>query len=189
MSAASFLRTARTSRGLSQRALAQRANVRQPGIADIESGTHDTTLSRLEELLAALQYRLAPIPTSTRGVWEAAHAVGAALMSEDEASAWRHVVQLADDLAREPDATKVALAVTPPASTGSARYDALIAGLTDYRLRGLPCPAWVHDPRYSLADEWDVETLPSLREAARNATPEEFSRHGIYLDPRELESV
>jgi len=189
MSAASFLRTARTSRGMSQRALAQRANVRQPGIADIESGAHDTTLSRLEELLAALQYRLTPIPTTSRGVWEVAYAVAAAVLASDEANAWRQVIQLADDLAREPAATRIALTVTPPPSTGSARYDALIAGLTEYRLRGLPCPAWVNDSRYSLADEWDVETLPSLREAARNATPEEFSRHGIYLDPRELESV
>ena len=146
-------------------------------------------MSRLEELLASLQYKLVPLPTGTRPVWEAAYAVGEALRISDEPHAWRQIIQLADDLARESAPLKIALAVTPPESTGSPRFDAFIAGLTEYRLRGLPCPDWVHDPALTLADEWDVESLPALRGAARDVTPDEFSKRGIFVDPRELESL
>jgi hypothetical protein len=163
--------------------------VAQPRIAAIESGAHDVTLSRLEELLSALQFRLAPIPTGSMAVWETAHCIGDALDESDEVTAWRHVVGLADDLAREPAPTRIALAVTPPLPTGSARYDALIAGITEYRLRGIPCPDWVNEPRYRLVEPWDVESLPSLRNQARKRTPREFLKHGVYLDPRELQSL
>jgi len=189
MSAANLLRTARGSRGLTQRALAARAQVRQPGIADIESGTHDATFARLDELLSALHYRLSPLPTRTRGVWEAAAAIRSALDEQDDSTAWRQVIQLADDLAREPDAVRVALAVTPPLTTGSPRFDALVAGVTEYRLRGLPLPAWLEDAQYRLTDVWDVEPLAQLQEAARDATPPELARHGVYLHASELESV
>ena len=59
MTAASLLRSARGSHGLSQRALADRARVAQPRIADIEAGQHDTTVRRLEHLLATLGQRIA----------------------------------------------------------------------------------------------------------------------------------
>lgn len=189
MSAASILRAVRGATGLSQRALAALAGVQQPRIADIESGSHDTTISRLEQLLSRLDYQLSPLPTQTRPVWEAAEAVRTALQADDQAAAWRQIVQLADDLAREPGATRVALTVTPPSPTGSARFDALIAGVTEYRLRDLPRPDWLGGPQYSLTEPWDVEPLPQLREKARRATPAEFIRHGVYLHARELESV
>jgi transcriptional regulator with XRE-family HTH domain len=189
VTAAALLRAARQARGLSQRGLATRADVRQPRIAEIESGRHDTTFSRLEELLAPLEYRLGPVPTGTRGVWEAALAVQEALAERDETTAWRQVIQLADDLEREEPALRVALAVAPPAGTGSPRFDALIAGVTDYRLRGLPRPTWLDSTDFRLSDPWDVEPLHELREEARRSTPRELARHGVYLHARELESV
>jgi transcriptional regulator with XRE-family HTH domain len=189
MSAAALLRAARSDRGVSQRALAARAHVRQPGIAALESGAHDTTFSRLEQLLESLEYRLTAVPTRTRAVWQAADAVRAALDERDEDTAWRQVIQLADDLAREPAAHRVALSVTRPASTGSRRFDALVAGVTALRLRGLPLPGWVDDPWYRLEDDWDVEPLDELRPAARRATPREIARHGVYVHEREFESL
>lgn len=187
--AAALLRTARHDRGLSQRALADRARVRQPGIADIETGAHDTTVDRLEQLLAPLGYRVSALPTRGRPVWEAAAAIRESVQSEDAPRAWRELIQLADDLAREPDATRVALAVTPPLPTGSARHDAVLAAVTDYRLRGLPKPGWLDDPAYTLAEPWDVEPISALRRAARRNTPPEIRRHGVYLHRQELESL
>ena len=68
MSASLLLRAARQAHGTSQRELAEAASVSQPGIAAIESGAHDTTVSRLEHLLAALGQPLHVVMRIGRGV-------------------------------------------------------------------------------------------------------------------------
>ncbi|MUH46731.1 MAG: helix-turn-helix domain-containing protein, partial [Actinobacteria bacterium] len=125
MTAASLLRSARGSHGLSQRALADRAQVAQPRIADIEAGAHDTTVRRLEHLVASLGQRIAVLPTLSRPACEAALAIATQLASNSDRQAWREVIQLSDDLAGASPAVRVALAVTEPAPTGDHRYDAL----------------------------------------------------------------
>ena len=191
MPAAGLLRSMRTSRGLSQRALAAAARVRQPGIAAVESGSEDATVSRLERLLAELDSRLSVIPTRRRPVWEAGEDVRRALRDGDERSAWREAIQLNDDLRGADGATCVALAIAPPGQTGDARFDALIAAIADCALTDgrLPRPTWLDDPSWSLDTVWDVEEVPSLRDAARRATPKSIRRHGIYLDRSVLASV
>ena len=191
MSASSLLRTARHSRGVSQRALALAAHVSQPGIAAVESGAHDTTLDRLELLLVPLGQRVSLLPTRSRPVWQVAVDLRAALDSGDDKRAWREIIQCSDDLARETYATRVALAVTQPLPVGDARYDALLAAVTDYHLSRdrLPRPLWLDLPDYRLAEPWDVEAVPSLRDQARHDTPPAIARHGVFLAAVELESV
>jgi len=191
MSASSLLRTARHSRGVSQRALALAAHVSQPGIAAVESGAHDTTLDRLELLLVPLGQRVSLLPTRSRPVWQVAVDLRAALDSGDDKRAWREIIQCSDDLARETYATRVALAVTQPLPVGDARYDALLAAVTDYHLSRdtLPRPLWLDLPDYRLAEPWDVEAVPSLRDQARHDTPPAIARHGVFLAAVELESA
>lgn len=191
MSASSLLRTARHSQGASQRALARLAHVSQPGIAAIESGAHDTTVSRLEELLAALNHQIILVPTRTRPVWVAAADIRELLESGDSRTAWREVIQLSDDLVREPPPLRLALAITRPHTAEDVRYDALIAAVVDYRLSedALPRPAWLDDPAFTLREPWDVEPLESLRHAARQQTPPAIARHGIFMAASELASV
>lgn len=191
MTASALLRTARQRRGVSQRQLALAAGDSQPGIAAIESGAHDTTLSRIEHLLAPLGQRLTLLPTRSRPAWEAAASVAAALARSDLNSAWREIIQLSDDLVREPPAIRVALAVSPPLPVGDRRYDALLAGIVDHRLTedGLPRPDWLDDPHFSLDQAWDVEVLPELRASARANTPGAIARHGVYLAAAELAST
>ncbi|MDP2014838.1 MAG: helix-turn-helix transcriptional regulator, partial [Actinomycetota bacterium] len=83
MSASSFLRSARGGAGVSQRQLALDSRVTQPAIAVIESGSHDTSVSRLEQLLASLGQRVVLLPTLARPVSEAADALRAALLSHN----------------------------------------------------------------------------------------------------------
>ena len=83
----------------------------QPGIAAIESGAHDTTVSRLELLLAALGQRVVLVPTVCRSVAEAADGIRSALVCRDENWAWREVIQTSDDLAREAPVVRVALSI------------------------------------------------------------------------------
>jgi len=53
------------------------------------------------------------------------------------------------------------------------RYDAHLAAVTDYHLTldALPRPVWLDHPDYRLAEPWDVEEFPSLRDQARQDTP------------------
>lgn len=56
--AAELIRTARTRRSLSQRALAARAGVPQSTLSRVESGRQQPTVAMLERLVAAAGYRL-----------------------------------------------------------------------------------------------------------------------------------
>lgn len=191
MSASGILRATRTSRGLSQRALAKAARVRQPGLAAVESGSEDATVSRLEHLLNEMGSQLTVLPTRRRPVWAAGEAVRRALGAHDARSAWREVIQLNDDLRGVDRATCVALAIAPPGRTGDPRFDALIAAVTDSALvdARLPRPEWLDQEAWTLDEPWDVEQVPSLQESARKATPAAVRRHGVYLDQAVLESV
>ena len=191
MTAATLLKTARHARGVSQRALSQVAHLSQPGIASVESGSHDTTVGRLDLLLTALGQRVTILPTRTRPVWEVAVALREALDGGNESTAWREIIQLADDLAREKGATRVALTITRPLPVGNARYDAVLAAVTDHRLSqdGLPRPEWLDAVEYRLDKPWDVEEIPALQSEARRHTPPAISRHGVFLRESELASL
>lgn len=191
MSASGILRSTRTSLGLSQRALAKAARVRQPGLAAVESGSEDATVSRLEHLLNELGSQLTVLPSLRRPVWAAGEDVRRALDAGDERSAWREVIQLNDDLRSTDRATAVALAIAPPGRTGDSRFDALIAAVTDCALveARLPRPSWLDEHPWRLHEPWDVEQVPTLRDTARNATPAAIRRHGIFLDRAVLSSV
>lgn len=191
MSASGILRSTRTSHGLSQRALARAARVRQPGLAAVESGSEDATVSRLEHLLNELGSQLTVLPTRRRPVWAAGEDVRRALDAGDQRTAWREVIQLNDDLRGADRATAVALAIAPPGRTGDTRFDALIAAVTDAALvdSRLPRPTWLDDHAWALDEPWDVEEVPALRDAARQATPAAVRRHGIFLDRAVLSSL
>ena len=191
MSSSALLRGARASRGVSQRTLASQSRIPQPRIADIESGRHDTTLSRLEQLLRALGQQVTLLPTAARPAWSAALDIADALALDDERLTWREVIQLSDDLASaEPD-VRVALCVAEPLLTGDERYDALIAGIVDHWLSKdrLPRPSLVTQPSRTVRPAWDVEPLPRLQAVARASTPRALARHGVYLAASELSSV
>lgn len=191
MDAGRLLRAARHARGVSQRALAKAAGVSQPTIAAVETGAHDATLTYLTRLLQPLNQQVSLIPTRTRPVWEAALDIEEALRANQASRAWRECVQLADDLARERPANRVALAVGRPLPVGDPRYDALIAAITDHRLSeaDLPRPEWLDEPTYRLDEPWDVEPLPALQPSARRQTPPAFLRHGVYAAESEFASV
>jgi len=186
MATSTLLRSARTSQGVTQRALAASSGVHQPRIAALESATEDATVSRLEALLRQLGTQLTLIPSNLRPVWAAGADVRRALRT-----AWREVIQLNDDLRAADSAICVALAIATPEPTGDHRFDALLAAVTDSCLcdRRLPRPAWLDDDSRRLSEPWDVEDVVELQKAARKATPKSIRRHGIYLDPSVLASV
>jgi hypothetical protein len=48
---------------------------------------------------------------------------------------------------------------------------------------------WLDLPGYRLAEPWDVEAVPSLRDRARHETPPAIAQHGVFLAAAELASV
>lgn len=186
--AAELIGSARRYRGMSGRALARAAHASQASLLDLERGASDATSDRLDRLLRPLGYQVALLPTRRGTATAAAAEVRGFLAADDEPGAFRVVWQLAEDLTSVEPAVQVALCVTPPAPTGSARFDALLAGVVDYLLSQahLPRPCWLDEPWRRLEQGWDTEPVPALRERARQATPSALRAHGVFLDPSEL---
>lgn len=186
--ASELLESSRRATGLSRRELARRAGSSGPGLADVAHGRKDATVDRLDGLLSQLGYQVACLPTRRVTAAVAGEDVRERLERGDEANALRVVWQLAADLQEVEPALRVALMVAPPAPTGDARFDALLAGVGEYLLAldRLPVPSWVTRPDRVLAQSWDVEPVEALRAKARLATPRELRRHGVFLDPAEL---
>ena len=188
--AASLVRQARALSALSQRALADRASDHQPNVAAIETGARDAYVATLARLVDAAGARLSILPATSSPAAEVAVEVAEFLRERKERLAFRAVLGFHDDLMRASPALRVALCVTPPPASGDRRYDGLLAAVVEYDLEqdGLPLPSWVHDPARN-AGGWWVEDLEELRPTVRHRTPAAFARHGVWLDPAELESV
>lgn len=80
-----------------------------------------------------------------------------------------------------------------PGSTGSLRWDTLLAAVVgrECDLIGIPKPPWTQPQ--PLAEEWVVTTLPNATERwlarIKSGTPVEFSRLGIWIHARDLETM
>jgi transcriptional regulator with XRE-family HTH domain len=190
MTAATLLHASRARLGWSQRELARRSGVAQPSLSDIESGARDTTVSKLEEVLRAAGSSLVAVPSVVPSVATWAERLRTSATS-DPGAIEKALAQVADDLGSVDRATRVALCVTPPASTGVRWLDAVLAAIVDYALTEarLPVPTWVSDPWRSAEEPWDLITVPGLQEAARAKTPDEFRRRNVFVPADFLASV
>lgn len=191
MTAGTLLREARCNRGLSQRAVAERSGAVQPTIAALESGRHDPGVATLERYLAAAGARLAILPTRIRPVADAADAIRRLVADRQFDDAFRELIQVADDLAAESGAVRVALAVTPPPAVGDRRFDAFLAAVVEHRLseQDLVLPEWTAEPQRVCDEPWYVSDLPVYIARARHESPTAFARRGVFLIPDELASV
>lgn len=188
MNAAHLVRHARRSSHLTQRALAARVRVHQPAIAVIEAGTHDTRVDQLDRILAGTGHRLSTLPTWAATAAETGEVLFDALRDgSGEDRAFRALIGFSDGLTAQDAPLRVALCVTPPASCGDRRFDAALAAICEHHLKGLPTPAWVHDPDLTLADPWIVDRY--ARPDIAEHTPPALRRHGVLLDAGELASV
>ena len=186
-----LLRQARSLRHQTQRAVAARSGIAQPTIAAIKSGRRDATVSTIARLVESTGCQLAVLPTRAPSAATVGAAVEQALRTANEPTAFRHVIQLADDLDRAEPALAVALCVQPPAPTGSDRYDALIAAVVEHRLRGrrLPVPTWVREPHRTLPHPTPLLDDDWYRQLSAATAPSAFRKHNILIPAGELESV
>lgn len=188
MTAARLLRETRRAKGLTQRALADRAQVTQPALAAIESSEHDTRGATLERLIGAAGYGLFALPTRAGSAADWADEIFQELRSarRSEAVAFRAVIALNDDLSTADPDVRVALCVAPPPPSGEPKFDAAIAAVVEHHLEKdhLPIPNWVHEPERTLSTPWAA--TPGID---NHEVPPAFQRHGVLLAASELASV
>ena len=186
-----LLRQARAQRHEIQRAIAARSGIAQPTIAAIESGRRDATVSTIARLVGAAGCQLAVLPSRSPSAAMVAATINEELGLGREPVAFRHVIQLADDLARVEAALAVALCIQPPTPCGSDRYDALVAAVVEHRLRArrLPIPQWVREPHRTLPHPTALIDELWYRELAEQTAPPAFRKHNLLIPAGELESV
>lgn len=191
VSSSTLLRQARSLHHQTQRAVAARSGIAQPTIAAIESGRRDATVNTISRLVDAAGCQLAILPTRAPSVAAVASTIDGELRAGREPAAFRHVIQLSDDLHRAEPALAVALCIQPPGPTGSELYDALLAAVVEHRLRAgrLPIPAWVCEPQRTLPHPTPLIAEAWYRELAERTAPPAFRNHNVLIPAGELESV
>ncbi len=90
--------------------------------------------------------------------------------------------------ADEAGAAAMTLAAHEPPTTGSPRFDALLAAIAEHLASRVStvAPEWAEAPDRFLTTPWWVSPLPSARAQALRGTPNSFRRRGIYLDRSDL---
>ncbi len=116
-------------------------------------------------------------------------------IDQPESATLRVIIQASDDFARLDQPEDHALFLSEPSPTGSARWDALLAGLAVHLCReaGMDrTPWWTTDPSRTLDDMWwfgRAAVVPSMRAHALQSSIASMRSRGIAFSRRNLESV
>jgi transcriptional regulator with XRE-family HTH domain len=170
---AELIRTAREQRGLSQRALAERAGVKQSTIARIELGESDPAYSTVIRLLDAAGFHLPEprpsIPTLTES------AIG------DDELDWTMLRAVADLAERNPPMVGLLIGGEPPVSAGTIARTILAAVAAFLAVRaGAHIPAWArHTP--ALLAPWHPDGTPRMIRKTIAETPPPIARYNVWI--------
>lgn len=186
-----LLRGARLRARLTQSALSTRSGIAQSALSQIESGEHAPNWATVERILKSTGSSLVAIPTRRSDVSTVSQQIASAIAVSDEQAAVRHFIQLNDDLAAEHGATRFALTISEPPTTGSKRWDAALAALASHRLseEGLPQPDWALSPARRLGKAWTFGSGRYPVSVPRENVPAAFLDRGVLIDRETLESV
>jgi len=192
----------RHDQGLTQRALAQRAGVPQPTIAEIESGRREPSLSLLSKIAesagVAVDVRL--VPLDPQSALAAAQQIGQRLTGSmhdglppktREDGALRSALDFRDALRRLPREDLSLRVAAPPTLIGERRWDAFLAAVVEDECarKDLAPPRWTSDPRRFVRPFWYLSKVPELHTWELATAPGAFVRHGVLAAEEELESV
>lgn len=182
MSSSGLVKTARSTKGLSQIELADRTGFDQAVISRYERGS-GVRFSNLEKILGYTGNSLYLAPTIGLSADQAAILIAKYIKATDTQSALRVLIQLNDDLQRERGITRGVLGLSEPATTGNKVWDAAIAALVAWRLNqeALPLPEWVDNPQRFLAKNHVLTFDPADPLPTESETPDEFLKRGVLV--------
>lgn len=170
---AGLIKSAREQRGLSQRALAERAGVEQSTIARIELGDADPAYSTVVRLLDAAGFHLPEPEPSIPTLAEAA-------TGGDDLD-WTMLRSVADLAERDPSTVCLLIGAEPPRTTDTiartilAAVAAFLAEQAEIR-----APAWArHTP--PLDTPWHPDGTPRMVRQTMAETPPAVARYNVWL--------
>ena len=166
-----LIRNARELRGLSQRALAERAGVEQSTIARIELGDSDPAYSTVIRLLDAAGFHLPEPQPSIPTLAEAA-------TGGDEIN-WTMLRSVTDLAEREPSTVGLMIGGEPAAASTTART--ILAAVATFLAEqaGAPAPAWArHTP--ALGEPWQPDGTPRMIRQTIAETPQAVARYNVW---------
>ncbi len=173
MSTAELIRSARTHRGLSQRALAARAGVEQSTVARIENGSADPTYTTVVRLLDAAGYRFeAPQPTLPT--------LAEAALGGDELD-WTMIRAVTDRSERHQADIALMIGAEPPATASNTARTVLAAIASFVADRGsVAPPRWVRTAQ-PLSEPWQLLGTPQMLRRTMAETPPQLARLNVWL--------
>jgi transcriptional regulator with XRE-family HTH domain len=200
--ASRLLRDLRRHAELTQRALAAKAGVPQPTIAEIEAGRREPSITLLGRLAEATGYelKLELQPLHPRSAVATANRIRDRLTEADaegwstaqrEDAAFRAAIDFKDALASARADEFTRLVNAPPGTTGDTRWDAFIAAVVEDEAatRAVPAPRWTGEGSRFTRPLWYLSKNKALHNWELATAPGAFVRHGIVAAREELESV
>lgn len=178
--------------GLTQQALAERAQTTQSTIAAYEAGAKEPSVRTMTRIAAAagLAVTWDLVATSSLTV-RTVQQVAESLSDGANKEAFRLVADLAARLDRLSRDEFVDDTRPDPGSTGDRRWDALVAGIVErgaHRV-GVRAPSWTAVPHRFLDESWFVSPYRSLHASALGETPPELAKRGVLVHESSLARV
>jgi len=129
------------------------------------------------------------MPWKEESVSDVAEEISACLAKGDLGSATRLAFHFLERYDKSDWETRDRITAEPPHSTGSDRYDALLAGIVEFACAShvVLAPTWVNDERYFLGKWWFVSGMTSLHADALVHSPISLARRGVFVTQGALE--
>lgn len=178
--------------GLTQQALAERAQTTQSTIAAYEAGAKEPSAQTMTRIAAAAGLAVTwDLVTTTSVTVRTVQEVTTLIIDAAEKEAFRLVAGLAARLDRLSPGAFIDDTRPDPGSTGDRRWDALVAGVVErgaHRV-GVRVPSWTAVPHRFLDAWWFLSPYRSLHASALVESPPELANRGVFLHESSLSRV
>jgi len=123
------------------------------------------------------------VPWRAKTVNEVAEVVAECLKTGDSSAALRVAFRFVEHYDKADWDTRRRITAQPPSTTGSDRFDALLAGIVEYSCatHQAVAPSWVDEDRFFLSQWWFVSGVASLHANALVHSPISLARRGVFV--------
>lgn len=129
------------------------------------------------------------MPWKENSVGELAEEITTCLAKGDSSAATRLAFRFLERYDKSDWETRRRITNEPPLTTGSDRYDALLAGIVEFACAShdVVAPSWVNEELFFLSEWWFVSGVASLHADALVHSPISLARRGVFVTQGALE--